>query len=64
MEHAATHDTGPASLDGSDYVSLRTVRADGRTVGSPMWFAIHEGAVVMRTPADAPKTRRLRSNPA
>lgn len=64
MEHAAPSTTELSTLEGNDYVSLRTHRPDGSAVDSPMWFAVHDGAVVMRTPADSPKARRLQADPS
>lgn len=60
--HTDTRHLDIRSLDDDTYVSLRTFRADGSPVDTPMWFATVEGGVVVRTPADSPKVRRLRSH--
>ncbi len=41
------------------YLALETLRRDGRAVAVPMWFVERDGKIYMRTPASAPKARRI-----
>ena len=46
------------SLDAARYARLRTFRADGTPVDTPIWFAMVDEHLVFRTKV-GPKTRRL-----
>ncbi|REJ83210.1 MAG: PPOX class F420-dependent oxidoreductase [Acidobacteria bacterium] len=48
-------------LAGHDYLSLQTRRKDGRTVATPVWFALEEGVAYAFTMADSGKVKRLRN---
>lgn len=52
-----------ATLGEHRYLSLRTFRRDGTAVDTPMWFAVRADHIVLRTPADASKAKRLRADP-
>lgn len=45
-------------LTRSRYALLRSYRADGRAVDTPIWFALDGGSLVFRTKI-GPKTTRL-----
>jgi len=45
------------------YLLLESERADGTRVGTPMWFAVVEDTIFLRTEADAPKVRRISRRP-
>jgi PPOX class probable F420-dependent enzyme len=49
-------------LTNSRYALLRTYRRDGSAVDTPIWLAVHDGAVVFRTKV-GPKTKRLTARP-
>jgi uncharacterized protein len=49
-------------LSTSRYILLRSFRRDGRPVDTPMWFALDEGALLLRTGV-GPKTKRLERHP-
>jgi PPOX class probable F420-dependent enzyme len=49
-------------LSTSRYILLRSFRRDGRPVDTPMWFALDEGALLLRTGV-GPKTKRLDRHP-
>ncbi len=42
---------------------LTTLRADGRPVSLPVWFAVIDGDIYVETPAAAAKVRRSRRDP-
>ena len=50
------------SLTGN-YIVLTTFRRDGTPVPTTVWFAIHEGEVVVATEPSTGKVKRIRSNP-
>jgi PPOX class probable F420-dependent enzyme len=50
------------NLSTSRYILLRSFRRDGRPVDTPMWFALDEGALLLRTGV-GPKTKRLERHP-
>ena len=37
-----------------------STRKDGTPVGTPMWFAVVEHIIILRTEADSPKVKRIR----
>ena len=51
------------SLKGHKYVLLQTFRKSGEAVPTPVWFGLADGKLYFRTYAEAPKIRRIRSNP-
>ncbi|WP_346622936.1 PPOX class F420-dependent oxidoreductase [Blastococcus montanus] len=48
------------SLPDSEYVSLTTFRRTGAPVATPVWAAADGGSLVVWTPADSGKVKRLR----
>jgi PPOX class probable F420-dependent enzyme len=53
----------PLSVPGK-YLSLTTYRRDGTPVSTAVWFAEEDGRLVVITPAESYKARRLRRNAA
>ncbi|MBM9504079.1 PPOX class F420-dependent oxidoreductase [Actinacidiphila acididurans] len=49
-------------LAGGRYVSLTTYRKDGRPVPTPVGFAVDAGELLLLTPADTGKVKRIRNN--
>lgn len=45
------------------YLLLESERADGTRVGTPMWFAVVDDTIFLRTEADSPKVRRISRRP-
>jgi len=60
--HAATSNS-VAHLEGAKYLLLESERADGTRVGTPMWFAVVDDTIFLRTEADSPKVRRMSRRP-
>jgi PPOX class probable F420-dependent enzyme len=52
-----------ANLCGAKYMSLATLRKDGREVRTPVWFAESERGVVLFTNPGSGKVKRIRRNP-
>ncbi|NGN70282.1 PPOX class F420-dependent oxidoreductase [Streptomyces sp. A7024] len=48
----------------SKYVSLTTYRKDGTPVATPVWHVAHDGGLLVVTPADSWKVKRIRNNDA
>jgi uncharacterized protein len=48
---------------GERFVSLTTFRRDGTPVATPVWIARDGDALVVTTPADSGKVKRLRRDP-
>jgi uncharacterized protein len=46
------------------YISLETVRKSGAKVAAPVWFAEHEGKLVVWTQANSGKVKRIRNQTA
>jgi uncharacterized protein len=51
------------TLDTASYLSLSTLRKNGNTVETPVWFAAHGGALYVFSSGDAGKVKRLRNFP-
>ena len=51
-----------AALNSHRYALLTTFRQTGRPVTTPVWFAVANGRVYFRTPAETGKAKRLRRN--
>jgi uncharacterized protein len=49
-----------SSLGGEQFVSLTTWKKNGEAVSTPMWLARDGDALVMWTPADSWKVKRIR----
>lgn len=45
------------------YLLLESERVDGTSVGTPMWFAVVDDTIFLRTEAESPKVRRIRRRP-
>ena len=71
LRHPEAHlsDRRPASLNSvvelrdAKYLLLESERADGTWVGTPMWFAVVDDTVFLRTEARAAKVRRISRRP-
>ncbi|MDV6012684.1 PPOX class F420-dependent oxidoreductase [Haloechinothrix sp. LS1_15] len=48
-------------LGNEKYVRLTTFRRDGRAVPTPVWVAIGESALLVWTPRDSGKVKRIRA---
>jgi PPOX class probable F420-dependent enzyme len=51
------------ALEGERYISLATLRRNGTTVATPVWFVMVEGNVCLYTGANTGKVKRVRANP-
>ena len=56
-------DEALALLDASYNGILTTLAPDGRPIGTPVWSALIEGYLYIRTMTDSAKVRRLRADP-
>ena len=56
-------DDALALLDASYNGVLTTIEADGRPIGTPVWSALIDGCLYIRTMTDSAKVRRLRADP-
>ena len=56
-------DDALALLDASYNGVLTTLASDGRPVGTPVWSALIDGCLYIRTMTDSAKMRRLRADP-
>lgn len=52
-----------APFRGYNYLNLETFRKTGVGVRTPLWFAEHEGELLLYTLADSGKVKRIRNNP-
>ena len=57
------HDEALALLDASYNGVLTTLAADGRPIGTPVWSALIDGCLYIRTMTDSAKVRRLQADP-
>lgn len=57
------HDAGLALLDASYNGVLTTLASDGRPIATPVWSALINGCLYIRTMTDSAKVRRLRVDP-
>lgn len=67
-EATATHglEMKPATvqrLAKERFVSLRTFRENGEAVDTPVWPVAHQGELLVFTPSDSGKLKRIRNNP-
>jgi len=44
------------------YINLETYRKSGQAMPTPVWFVEQDGALYVRTEADAGKVKRIRNN--
>lgn len=49
-------------MAGENFVSLTTFRKSGKPVSTPVWIARDGAALIVTTPADSGKVKRLRKN--
>jgi len=49
-------------LEGSRYLRLTTYRQDGTPVDTPVWHAVEDGKLFIRTELDSWKVKRLRND--
>ena len=49
-------------LKNQQYISLETYKKSGQAMPTPVWFAERDGALYVRTEADAGKVKRIRNN--
>ena len=56
-------DDALALLDASYNGVLTTLAADGRPIGTPVWSALIDGCLYIRTMTDSAKVRRMRADP-
>jgi PPOX class probable F420-dependent enzyme len=50
-------------LDDARYISLLSYKRDGSGVATPVWVATLDGNLVVYTPVDSYKVKRIRRNP-
>lgn len=55
--------TATAALGAQRFVSLTTFRKDGTPVATPVWITPDGGALLVTTPAESYKVKRLRHDP-
>jgi uncharacterized protein len=53
----------PSSIQGQEYISLKTFRKDGAGVATPVWFGEENGKLYVMTRSDMGKSKRIRNNP-
>jgi uncharacterized protein len=46
-----------------EYIRLETVKRNGQVVPTPVWFAVEEGTLFVRSYANSGKVKRMRNNP-
>jgi uncharacterized protein len=67
MADAVAADAATAGLlsdQGGSYCLLTSFRRSGEGVGTPVWFAIENGTVYVKTGVDSGKVKRIRANPS
>lgn len=52
-----------SAFRGGKYLNLESYRRSGQPVRTPLWFVERDGRLYVRTPDDAAKIKRIRSNP-
>jgi len=55
--------TSLRTMSDESFVSLTTFRSSGKPVSTPVWIGREAGDVVILTPLDTGKVKRLRANP-
>lgn len=45
------------------YINLETYRKNGQSVHTPVWFAIDDGTIYIRTDVHSGKVKRMKNNP-
>ena len=62
-DSAAAIDAVVPELAGCRYMLLSTVKRDGTSVATPVWFAVANGRLVATSESTAWKVKRLHNNP-
>lgn len=57
-----TTDPAYVSLGNADFISLTTFRKSGEAVSTPVWIGRDGDALIVTTPDDTGKVKRLRNN--
>jgi PPOX class probable F420-dependent enzyme len=63
---AFSHHTHPhafSNIEREQYIRLTTLRKNGQSVDTPVWFAVHEGTIYVETGAQSGKVKRIRHAP-
>ena len=60
---AHPHTTATAALGAQRFVSLTTFKKDGSPVATPVWITRDGATLVVTTPAESYKVKRLRRDP-
>lgn len=50
-------------FDGEEFLSMETFRKTGVGVKTPLWFAEHDGELLIWTDGSSGKVKRIRNNP-
>ena len=53
----------PREIQGQKYISLATVRKNGASVRTPVWFGEQDDKLYVMTRSDSGKYKRMRNNP-
>ena len=53
----------PREIQGQKYISLVTVRKNGASVRTPVWFGEQDDKLYVMTRSDSGKYKRMRNNP-
>jgi uncharacterized protein len=51
-----------AQFEGQDFLNLQTLRKDGQSVNSPVWFILKGENIYIRTIATSSKVKRIHNN--
>jgi uncharacterized protein len=46
-----------------EYIRLETVKKNGQSVPTPVWFVVDDGTLFVRSYANSGKVKRMRNNP-
>jgi PPOX class probable F420-dependent enzyme len=58
-----THPHAFANIEREQYIRLTTLRKNGQSVDTPVWFAVHSGTIYIQTGAQSGKVKRIRHTP-
>lgn len=53
----------PTAFTGQEYLNLETYRRNGEAVRTPVWFAVYENSLCVRTQTNSGKIKRIRNQP-
>jgi len=51
-----------AQFENQDYLNLQTLRRDGQSVNTPVWFVLKAETIFIRTIATSSKVKRIHNN--